>query len=78
MQLNNKPKMQDTAGEGKKTVENIIFFSLFFFFPCYLQPLSKRFSRFKFYIKMSNEAGPGNNTFEGKGLPEADPGAFFV
>lgn len=27
---------------------------------------------------MSNEAGPGNNTFEGKGLPEADPGAFFV
>lgn len=27
---------------------------------------------------MRNKTGPGNNTSEGKGLPEADPRAFFV
>ena len=81
-QLNNKPKVQeciyqaDTAGQ-KKRAEYIRSFFLLFFFPLLLTATKQKTSRFKCYIKMSSKASPGNNTSEGKGLPEADSG-FFV
>lgn len=69
--------MQTQQGKEEESGVHRVFFLLLFFFSLLLTATKQKPSRFKCYIKMSSKASPGNNTSEGKELPEADSGVFL-
>lgn len=68
---------QKKTEKKKKKRNGSISDNVFILFLLLLTDTKRKSSRFKCYIKMSSKSSAGNNTSEGKRLPEADLG-FFV